>query len=163
MTICLTGNHETYLAEFLSDPATLDSWKLYGGLTTLKSYGVRAPTNPKPSELIELSVALNSKMPPSHRSFLNKLKPFFTCGDFHFVHAGVRPGVSLVKQNLSDLLLIWHDFLSYEGDFGKIVIHGHTPVREPDIRSNRINIDTGAYATGQLTCLRLEDDQIKFV
>ena len=163
MAICLTGNHETYLSEFLSNPAAFDNWKQYGGLTTLRSYGVRGPANPKPSEQSELSLELNRRMPSSHRGFLDSLKPFFTCGDFFFVHAGVRPGVSLAKQNINDLLLIRQEFLSHEGDFGKIIIHGHTPVREPDVRSNRINIDTGAYATGKLTCLRLEDDQISFV
>ena len=62
-----------------------------------------------------------------------------------------------------DLLWIREDFLLHEEDFGKVVVHGHTPAREPDIRPNRINIDTGAYATGRLTCLVLEGDQMSFL
>ena len=54
-------------------------------------------------------------------------------------------------------------FLLHEEPFEKIIVHGHTPVTEPEVRNNRINIDTGAYATGRLTCLRLERDKIEFV
>ncbi len=50
-----------------------------------------------------------------------------------------------------------------EQDADKVVIHGHTPVMEPDVRRNRIDIDTGAYATGRLTCLRLQGDEISFL
>jgi serine/threonine protein phosphatase 1 len=79
------------------------------------------------------------------------------------VHAGVRPGIALQKQREEDLLWIREDFLFCEDDFGKVVVHGHTPVLQPDIRANRINIDTGAYATGRLTCLILEGDKLDFI
>ena len=79
------------------------------------------------------------------------------------MHAGVRPGVPLNKQREEDLLWIRQDFLLYEEDFSKIIVHGHTPVMEPEVRPNRINIDTGAYATGQLTCLVLEGDKVDFI
>jgi serine/threonine protein phosphatase 1 len=75
----------------------------------------------------------------------------------------VRPGIPLAKQKEEDLLWIRDDFLVCEDDFSKIIVHGHTPVRQPDIRPNRINIDTGAYVTGQLTCLRLEDEEIRLI
>lgn len=162
-TIFLAGNHEIYLSEFLRNPAVFDSWKQYGALLTLRSYGIRAPTNPDPNKQSELSLALKRSMPQSHQNFLDKLKPFFTCGDYFFVHAGVRPGVPLLEQDTNDLFWIRKEFLSYKGDYGKIIIHGHTPVLEPDVRSNRINIDTGAYVTGKLTCLRLQADQIMFL
>jgi serine/threonine protein phosphatase 1 len=73
-----------------------------------------------------------------------------------FVHAGVRPGVALDEQRETDLLWIREEFLQYEDDFRKIIVDGHTSVATADIRANRINIDTGAYATGLLTCLILE-------
>jgi serine/threonine protein phosphatase 1 len=75
----------------------------------------------------------------------------------------VRPGVPLDQQNERDLREIRNDFLLHESGFGKIVVHGHTPVRQPDVRLNRINIDTGAYATGQLSCLVIERDEIEFI
>ena len=87
----------------------------------------------------------------------------YTCGDFFFSHAGVRPGVPLQQQRQTDLLWIREEFLLHEEDFGKVVVHGHTPTKEPDVKPNRINIDTGAYATGRLTCLVLEGDQMRFI
>ena len=68
----------------------------------------------------------------------------------------MRPGVALSEQREADLLWIRNDFLDSDADFGKFIVHGHTPVREPDVRPNRVNIDTGAYATGNLTLLRIE-------
>ena len=84
-------------------------------------------------------------------------------GDYFFCHAGVRPGTPLSRQREEDLLWIRDDFLLHEEPFEKIIVHGHTPVLEPDVRRNRINIDTGAYATGRLTCLKLEHDKILFI
>jgi serine/threonine protein phosphatase 1 len=97
------------------------------------------------------------------QEFLSGLKQCFICGDYFFVHAGVRPGIGLTKQSEDDLLRIREDFLLSEEHFGKVVVHGHTPVLEPDVRPDRINIDTGAYATERLTCLVLESDKIRFI
>ena len=72
----------------------------------------------------------------------------------------MKPGVALDKQQEQDLLWIREEFLDCEEDFGKYIVHAHTPVREPDIRFNRINIDTGAYATGNLTLLTIQDDHM---
>jgi serine/threonine protein phosphatase 1 len=74
------------------------------------------------------------------------------------VHAGIRPGIRLEDQQEQDLFGIRNDFLEYGGDLGAVVVHGHTPVMEPDFKSNRINIDTGAFATNRLTCLRIGED-----
>jgi serine/threonine protein phosphatase 1 len=92
--------------------------------------------------------------------FLDSLKSSYSCGDFFFVHAGVKPGVALAKQRDEDLLWIRDEFLLYEDEYEKIVVHGHTPVEVADVRFNRINIDTGAYATGRLTCLAIEGDTL---
>ena len=162
-TVCLKGNHEAFLLEFLSNPAVLPEWQRYGGLATLISYGLGPAMNADEGERAALAAAFARALPAAHLSFLHGLKPTFTCGDFLFVHAGVRPGVALAKQQESDLLWIREDFLLHEERFEKIVVHGHTPVAEPDVRPNRINIDTGAYATNRLTCLVLEGDTVAFV
>jgi serine/threonine protein phosphatase 1 len=160
---CLKGNHEHFLFEFLENPGVLKHWARYGALPTLASYGLAPTIDADPKELAELSASLGNAIPKSHSQFLAGLKLFFTCGDFFFVHAGVRPGTPLSRQCEDDLLWIRDDFLLHEQPFEKFIVHGHTPVREPDVRNNRINIDTGAYATGRLTCLRLERDKIEFV
>ena len=156
--ICLKGNHESYLVEFLHNPSVLGDWRHFGGLETLRSYGLDPSTNPDSAEELRLARTLATALPAEHKSLLNKLGASFTCCDFFFAHAGVKPGVPLAQQSEHDLLWIRDDFLLSEQDFGKVVVHGHTPVLEPDIRPNRINIDTGAYATGRLTCLMIEKD-----
>jgi calcineurin-like phosphoesterase family protein len=155
-TVCLKGNHEAYCLDVLRDPAKLDEWRQIGGLQTLMSYGVQPSLNPSASEQVELIRELKATMPRDHLRFLLSLKPSFLCGDFFFVHAGVRPGIPLHEQQERDLLWIRNEFLDCKENFGKFVVHGHTPVRAPDIRANRANIDTGAYATGNLTLLTIQ-------
>jgi serine/threonine protein phosphatase 1 len=162
-SVFLKGNHENYLTDFLTDPTILEDWQRYGGLETLISYGITPTINADAATQMQLAAALDQALPQSHREFISSLEPSFTCGDFFFVHAGIRPGVSLTKQREEDLLWIRQDFLLCEDDFSKIIVHGHTPVPEPEVRPNRINIDTGAFATGRLTCLSLEDDRIEFI
>ena len=159
-SVFLMGNHEAFLFDVLKNPEQLQEWKQYGGLQTLTSYGLRPSLNPDPSEQAELIRQLSQKIPAHQRQFFNNLRTRFVCGDFFFVHAGVKPGVALDKQQEQDLLWIREEFLDCEEDFGKYIVHGHTPVREPDIRFNRINIDTGAYATGNLTLLTIQDDHM---
>ena len=146
-----------------ANPPILEDWRLLGGVETLKSYGIAPPINASADAHARVAATFDRALPAAHRRFLGNLKTSFTCGDFFFVHAGVRPGVPLAKQREEDLLWIRQDFLLCEDEFSKIIVHGHTPVSEPDIRPNRINIDTGAYATGRLTCLKLEDDRIEFI
>jgi serine/threonine protein phosphatase 1 len=124
-----------------------------GGLQTLISYGVVPPFNPDAHAQRELAIALQAALPQSHLAFLTNLKSSFSCGGFLFAHAGVRPGIPLAEQREEDLLWIREEFLLHEDYFGQMVVHGHTPVREIDIRPNRVNIDPGAYATGRLACL----------
>jgi serine/threonine protein phosphatase 1 len=161
--VYLKGNHESYFLEFLQDPEILATWRLYGGLNTVLSYGLTPSIIPDQQESAALASSLRAKLPKSHFRFLNSLKPSFTCGDYFFVHAGVRPGILLSEQREEDMLWIRDEFLLHEEAYEKVVVHGHTPVAEPDVRPNRINIDTGAYATGRLTCLVLDDDERRFI
>jgi Calcineurin-like phosphoesterase len=162
-TVCLMGNHELYLREFLERPEILSIWRRYGGLETLRSYGLAPKWEADSQEERKLAAEFDRLLPFSHREFLSNLKQCFICGDFFFVHAGVRPGICLTNQSEDDLLWIREEFLLCQDDFGKVVVHGHTPVSEPDVRPNRINIDTGAYVTGRLTCLALEGCEVSFI
>jgi serine/threonine protein phosphatase 1 len=158
--VCLKGNHEAFALEFLENPGNFDDWRRWGGLETLISYGLVPSGIVGQEKRKELANALKQAMPRSHQEFLAKLPLTYDCGDFFFVHAGVRPGVRLAAQQEHDLIWIRDEFLSSEADFGKVIVHGHTPVQAPDFQRNRINIDTGAYVTGRLTCLVIEDESL---
>jgi serine/threonine protein phosphatase 1 len=160
-TVLLKGNHEAYVLHFLDNPSILSEWRLYGGLQTLVSYGLKPSLNPDPQEQRELARELKSVLPENHKALLEAMPATLVSGDFYFVHAGVRPGVPLNDQQEQDLLWIRDDFLCCEDDHGKIIVHGHTPVNEIDIRHNRINIDTGAYATGRLACLIIDGEDVE--
>jgi serine/threonine protein phosphatase 1 len=161
--VFLKGNHEMIAMRCLSDRGLFDQWMRLGGLETLNSYGIQhaAPNNAR--QIVELQAAFHSALPPSHLGFFRDLRNSFSCGDFMFVHAGVRPSVALSDQKESDLLWIREEFLSSTADFGKIIVHGHTPAAEVEIRQNRINIDTGAFATGHLSCLIIEDASLQVI
>jgi serine/threonine protein phosphatase 1 len=161
--VFLKGNHEVFFTDFLTDPLILDEWRKYGGLETLVSYGLRPSAKTTANQYVELAAELERVLPQSHRQFFLKLKTSFVCGDYFFVHAGVRPGISLDLQREEDLLWIREEFLRHKERFDKIIVHGHTPVPQPEIHPNRINIDTGAYATGNLTCLVLEAEKLVYI
>jgi serine/threonine protein phosphatase 1 len=164
VAVFLKGNHEAYAYQVLSDPSVLSDWVHVGGLNTLLSYGVE-PSGCDHDQRAQqaIATAFRQALPDSHYHFLKDLALSFSCGDYFFVHAGVRPGIPLERQSEQDLLWIRDEFLLYEEDFGKVVVHGHSPTNLPDIRPNRINIDTGAYATGRLTCLVFEGDGVRFL
>lgn len=162
-TICLTGNHEAMMLAFLRDAELGSGWLPNGGVETLQSYGVEVGDLRTASGLRAASQRLGEALPAPHRHFLQALRLTHQVGGYFFCHAGVRPGVPLERQAEEDLLWIRKEFLSSSESFGKIVVHGHTPVREPDVRPNRINVDTGAFASGRLTCLVLEGTARRFL
>jgi serine/threonine protein phosphatase 1 len=161
--VALRGNHESLFESFLSDPATGDHWRRLGGLETLASFGVPVRDMMVGRGYDEAAKSLAVALTAEHRDFLASLRSSFVSGRYFFCHAGVRPGISLERQSEHDLLWIREEFLNSPADFGKVVVHGHTPVAEPDVRRNRINIDTGAFATGRLTCVVLEGESHRFL
>lgn len=159
--ICLMGNHEELLLEALDDVSAVSNWLFNGGGETLMSY--LAVESGAPQVAGDVHAALVRALPETHRAFVAALPRTVSFGRYLFVHAGVRPKIPLSAQDPHDLVWIREPFLSFEADFGWIVIHGHTPVAHPDIRPNRINIDTGAVFTGRLTCLVLEGSALRFI
>jgi serine/threonine protein phosphatase 1 len=154
----LKGNHEAIMLDFLADPACLDHWLANGADATFQSYGVDVAELSRKRVAPEVwRRAFLASLPEAHRDFFETLELAVSFGDYFFVHAGVRPGVPLEAQDPKDLIWIRGPFLQSEEDFGKIVVHGHTPGMEPAVRANRIGIDTGAVFTDRLTALRLED------
>jgi serine/threonine protein phosphatase 1 len=161
--IALAGNHEDLLMAFLEEEGVLEAWRSLGGLETLHSYGVNLGPAMAKRDFGAVQAEFAARFPEGHRQFVEGLKISTVIGDYFFCHAGVRPGVPLDRQNRNDLLTIRDAFLSSEAEHGKLVVHGHTPSLVPEIRPNRIGIDTAGYATGRLTCLVLENDQRRFM
>lgn len=161
--VALKGNHEAILERFLLDPLVADQWRHDGGLETLSSYGVDVSRMIRGEDFARAAIELRAALPQLHLEFLASLEVSLIVGPYFLCHAGVRPGVPLARQSEDDLLWIRSEFLISNADWGKIVVHGHTPVEVPEIHPNRINIDTGAYITGRLTCAVLEANQVRFL
>jgi serine/threonine protein phosphatase 1 len=161
--IGLKGNHEALLEAFLQDPSGADYWRKLGGLETMQSYGVPIGELMVGRGYDQAAKALKAAIPPEHVRFLSSLEPFVMIGKYFLCHAGVRPHVPLPRQSIDDLLWIREEFLDSDVMFEKMIIHGHTPHEWPEVRPNRINIDTGAFASGRLTCLVLEEQQERFL
>ena len=160
----LLGNHEAFLLEFLEDRHLAFAWLANGGHATCVGYGADPAERPEGADhLAWLQQSLTDRIPEAHRRFFEALRSSHVEGDYLFVHAGIRPGVPIEGQELDDLLWIREPFLSSEEDLGKIVVHGHTPTDEPDMRANRIGLDTGAVYGGKLTALVLEGEERRFL
>jgi serine/threonine protein phosphatase 1 len=159
--VALKGNHEAMMEDFLADPGLGDIWMQNGGLETLRSFGVRMSWGG--DNFVRAAERLRATLTLEENRFLASLRLSFSEGRYFICHAGVRPGVPLDQQSQEDLLWIRYEFLNSEMDFGKIVVHGHTPSPEPEVRPNRINVDTGAFASGRLTCVVLEGGGYRFL
>lgn len=161
--VVLRGNHEEMMLRFLEDPSKFSAWRQVGAFETLMSYGLSRRPASKPREFAQLRNDCLDAIPETHLLFLRSTPLWHMDGDYLFVHAGVRPGVAFAQQQMEDLLWIREPFLSFTGDFGKHIVHGHTPVDAPQVLANRTNIDTGAYATGRLTCMVVDADGYAFI
>ena len=157
------GNHEEVLLRLLGgELGLLESWLSFGGIETLASYGVDLMDLDGLDE-DEAIDRIRVAIPIEHQQFLEAAVDTLRIGDYLFVHAGIRPDVHLSMQLQRDLRWIRQPFLDDDRDHGFVVVHGHTIAKQVVERRNRIGIDTGAYATGCLTCLGLEGDQRWFL
>ena len=157
--VCLKGNHEAMLLACVDadDPRTWLHWMGNGGEATLRSFGLDANNSGESRSLIG-AVGLE------RLAWLRRLPLYHATPDYLFVHAGIVPGRRIEEQAEHDLLWIRDRFLFSDNDHGRLVIHGHTPVAEPELRPNRIGIDTGASFTGRLTAVVLgEADGPRFL
>ena len=160
----LKGKHDAALLNFLANPTSGDRWLRKGGAETLFSYGVQAPLNRHSTrELARTADALRAAMPAAHLNFFDRLKLHVRFGDYLFVHAGLKPGLPLEKQQERDLLSIGEPFLKARKEWPFVVVHGHSPVERFYRDARRIGVDTGAYATGRLSAVCLEGDAVRLL
>jgi len=161
--VALSGNHEEIILRASREPDVFADWMGYGGREALLSYGIHVPANFRRRDIETAMTQMREKIPAEHFAFFEGLPAMRLIGDYVFVHAGLRPRVELAKQTRRDVMWIRQEFLSYRAAFPRKVVHGHTPVTRPEVLANRINIDTGAYVTGNLTCVVLEGEQVGFL
>jgi serine/threonine protein phosphatase 1 len=164
--VWLKGNHEDLLLRFLDGEIDAGRhWFDYDGLDTLADYGVTVAdwTARDEASVRALREHFAAALPAAHLAFFRALRVSFVAGDYCFVHGGVRPGVPLAQQAAHDCMWIRRSFLDSDLDHGALVVHGHSISPEPQVRHNRIGIDTGAYRSGVLTCLVLDGGAHSFL
>jgi serine/threonine protein phosphatase 1 len=164
--ITLKGNHEDLLLRFLDGEInTGRHWLDYGGLEAMSAYGVFIADREARDDasVTALGKDLAARIPALHLEFFRSLRISHSAGDYFFVHGGVRPGVPLPEQSDRDCLWIRKTFLNSQADHGAMVVHGHCISDQPEIRHNRIGIDTGAYRSDVLTCLVLNGETRGFL
>jgi len=156
----LLGNHDNMFLRFMETPPAPDprlradlTWlnPRLGGQETLASYGVDIT-----APLTEMHAQARTLVPQEHLDFLARLPLTFAYGDRLFVHAGIRPGVALDRQDPEDLYWIRDEFLLDPSDHGPLIVHGHTPVDRVEHHGNRLAIDTGAAYGGALSAVVIE-------
>jgi serine/threonine protein phosphatase 1 len=159
----ISGNHEELLIRtWKGDKRSAGLFNRVGGKETLLSYGVDQAAYDA-ADLADLTELAAKHVPADHIEFLKSFDTHIEAGDYLFVHAGIRPGYAIEEQEASDLRWIRREFTEHEGDFGRMVVHGHTIVEEVDERPNRVGIDTGAFATGRLTAIGIEGSERWFL
>lgn len=157
--IVLLGNHEAALiAAYRGDHRALEFWLKFGGLQTLQSFGVDIAAIDM-ARLHDVMGMLHQHVPFEIINWMETLPISYRAGDYLFVHAGIRPGVHLNRQRSADMLWIREEFLNSERNHGVVVVHGHSPTAQVDMRANRIGIDTGAYDSGILSAIGLEGEE----
>jgi len=149
--ICLKGNHEAMLLDFL-EGREIEMFLFNGGLGTIEDYWGAA-----------WQPGVELVLPPAHDEFYRELKPFYEAPGYIFVHGGLLPGVPLNQQQEEDLFWIRGEFIASAEDFGGKVVFGHTPFRRPLIMPNKIGIDTGCVYGNFLTCLKVPQEEFFFV
>lgn len=158
----IQGNHEEMFLASRQSTETLAAFLKFGGRETLQSYGID-PELAATAGTEEMHALMMAAVPQQDFDFIAGFRKMVRVGDYVFVHAGVRPDRPLDEQLGRDCRWIREPFLKHRGDFGAVVVHGHTISREPDLNANRIGIDTGAYLHGTLTAIGLEGTQRWFL
>ncbi|MEY2943119.1 MAG: Serine/threonine-protein phosphatase 1 [Pseudomonadota bacterium] len=151
----LIGNHEEMMLASLKNTEKMRHFLRYGGRETVLSFGID-PDLYTEATFDEIMPIIQQHVPLAALDFIRSFEDQIRIGDYLFVHAGIRPEVAAEAQRRSDMRWIREPFLSYNGDHGFVVVHGHTITDDVEVKPNRIGIDTGAYLSGKLTALCLE-------
>jgi serine/threonine protein phosphatase 1 len=162
--VCLLGNHEEMMLDFLADPQAGRRWLVHGGLETLASCGLDPVGRDADAAAWEgLRVRLQAVLGAELIAWLKARPAIWHSGNVAVVHAGADPAERLSLQQHKHLVWGHRDFLAVPRRDGRWVVHGHTIVEAPEMRDGRIAIDTGAYASGRLSAALVMPGQVSFL
>lgn len=165
LIVCLMGNHEAMMLDFLDHPEQKGQrWLRYGGLQTLASFGVGGVTaNSTGEALVTAAAALKAVMGIEMLTWLRNLPPTWSSGNLTIVHAGADPVTPLTLQSTQTLIWGHPDFDRMPRSDGNWIAHGHTVVEQANTNDGKIAVDTGAYATGILTAAYVTSGDVTFL
>ena len=163
--VCIMGNHERMMLEFIDDPLGRGArWLVNGGAQTLQSFGINpGKSKPDAEEAMELADQLEGALPKGMQNWLRDLPMQWSSGDVHCVHAAMDPTAAPDNQKERHLLWGHREFMTTPREDGACVVYGHVIVPKPDVRDGRIAIDTGAYKSGRLTAVHIDTDSWRFI
>ncbi|MBR1728149.1 MAG: metallophosphoesterase [Selenomonadaceae bacterium] len=150
--IALRGNHEQMmLYYYLLGGEEAGIWIPNGGGSTKRELEAWIKREP---DALERSLKFIGQRPFYHQMFVDGK-------EYIFVHAGLKPGVSLEKQTDESLLWIREEFYNgYNGTAEVIVGHTPTPYLFPDrytpifLKNHITIIDTGSFLKrGKISCV----------
>ena len=159
--VCLLGNHERMMLDFLDDPVAKGRrWLRNGGLQTLLSFGAGLRGTAIGEGLAaedreRLSDALRARLPDGLEGWLRARPLFWQSGTVAITHAGADPARPLAEQGEKPLIWGHQAFFEQPRADGLWIVHGHTVQDAPSAGAGRIAIDTGAVFTGRLTAVAL--------
>ena len=154
----LGGNHEEMFLLGFYKLSAFKGFLRIGGRETVLSYDIDRLAF-QAAELEQAQQMMVEAVPVADREFLRGFETTIRFGDYLFVHAGINPDLEIEHQQSSDCRWIREPFLSHRGDYGCVVVHGHTVTDEAVFKPNRIGIDTGAFMSGKLTAIGLEGSE----
>lgn len=160
--ISLLGNHDDGFLTYLATADVAGLFALHGGVDTARSYGADIDFA-DPDSARRGHTALVSAVPQDHIDFIRAMPRSVTFGDFFFCHAGINPAIPLDAQDPEELIWIRTAFLKWIEPFEKVIVHGHTPQSAIDIQPNRVNLDTYAWKSGQLSAIVIDGTEKRFI
>ena len=160
--ISLLGNHDDGFLTYLATGDVAGIFALHGGVDTARSYGVEIDFNDADSARHGHAALVNA-VPQSHIDFIRTMPRSVDFGDFFFCHAGINHAVPLDAQDPEELIWIRTAFLKWTELFEKVIVHGHTPQSAIDIQPNRVNLDTYAWKSGQLSAIVINGAEKRFI
>lgn len=158
--IVLKGNHEELMIHGVNDHVSSDQFQIWwqqGGRQTWDSYW---PGHTVESDTFMTRPYINiSETMHEHIEWFKTLPTLFETNDYYFVHAGLDPDME-TAHDTSHYARLWirGPFLRSDRQWDKLVVHGHSPVKEPEVLSNRLNVNTRPRHKGYVSGARLRND-----